>query len=327
MNNYFKPASILFYLLMLLVFFFVGVYAVRLLGAADNQGLAGGAIVLVWGLLFSGVAFISSFFIVRAIAIKKIVKLNLLLFIILVASIVITYLNYQARQALKDNPEENQEQPERKPVTPTAMLLTKSNFENTIAKAESISENEMGLGFFTPNYYEFPVLYFYGDVNLEKTIDDHTPQDSVVFIQQEGYKLSTSYAPPWLFPEHLKLDYELMAFKVLGLGNDFLKVEVNKTTGQIAYLDKYKGTYKTWPEFLRTMASLELIEKENQTVHIKPLQHASTVQVAFKWMQPLLIERNWMYVKLLDEHHKEQGKGWVQWRNEEQLLVRYSLFG
>jgi len=264
---------------------------------------------------------------VRVISTKNIVLLNILLFVLLLLSILFTYLNYQARQALKDNPEENQEQPERKPVTPTTMFLTKSKFDKTFAKVENTSENEMGLGFFTPNYYEFPVLYFYGGVNLEKSINDHTPQDSVVFKQQEGYKLSTSYAPPWLFPEHLKLDYELMAFKVLGIGNEFLKVEVNKTTGQVAYLDKTKGIYKTWPEFLRTIASLELIEKKSQTVHIKPLQHASTIQVDFKWMQPLLIERNWMYVKLLDEHHKEQGKGWVQWRNDDRLLVRYSFFG
>ncbi len=327
MNKYFKPASILFYIFMLLVFFFIGVYTGKLFGVADNQGLAGGAIVLGWGVLFGGIAFLASFFIVRVIRTKNIVLLNILLFVLLLLSILLTYLNYQARQALKDNPEENQEQPELKPVTPTTMFLTKSNFDKTIAKVESTSDNEMGLGFFTPNYYEFPVLYFYGGVNLEKSINDHSPQDSVVFTQQEGYKLSTSYAPPWLFPEHLKLDYELMAFKVLGLGNDFLKVEVNKVTGQIAYLDKTKGTYKTWPEFLRTKASLEPIEKENQTVHIKPLKHASKVQVDFKWMQPLLIERTWMYVKLLDEHHKEQGRGWVQWRNDERLLVRYSLFG
>tara|TARA_R110002072_G_scaffold182067_5_gene338247 strand:+ start:7232 stop:8233 length:1002 start_codon:yes stop_codon:yes gene_type:complete len=331
MRNLFKPASFGLYVLLLLNFFILGMYVAGVLGVAKNQGLAGGAIVFGWGVIFAGIAFIGGLILVNYISTKRVVKINIILLIVLLLAVGTLYL-INSNRVDNQQPDESKEI-QKKTKTPTAVPLSiHLNFFKEFLKrkefvdiSDETTNDEMGLGFFVPNFYEFPVLYFYGGVNLDKAIHEHAPQDSVVFIQREGYQLSTSYAPPWLYPEHLKLDYELMAFKVLGLGHDFIKVEVNKTTGQIAYLDKFKGTYKTWPEFLRTVSSLELIDKESQTVHIKPLHHAAKVQVAFKWMQPILIENNWMYVKLLDENHKEKGKGWIQWKECGKLLVTYNL--
>lgn len=246
--------------------------------------------------------------------------------VIFIAIFVFSYTYNFLRQQTQDKQNNRKELLVKNQVTRTAMIFSLTNSKKIIAKPKDIQEKDMGLGFFTPNYYEFPVLYFYYGVNIEKTVNEHAPLDSVVFNKQDGHKISTSYAPPWLYPEHLGLDGELlMSFKVLGLTDGFIKVEVNKTTGQEAYIDESKGIFKTWPEFLRTSVSLELIDKETQAIYTAPFNHASKIQIDFKWMQPLLIEGSWMYVKLLNENHKDQGKGWVQWRDCERLLVTYSL--
>ena len=66
MKNFFKPARLAFYLLMLVGFFFLGLYFAALIDAGKGQGLAGGAIVLGYGILFGGVAFLASFFYCRS---------------------------------------------------------------------------------------------------------------------------------------------------------------------------------------------------------------------------------------------------------------------
>ena len=84
--------------------------------------------------------------------------------------------------------------------------------------------SEMEVGFFSPNYFEYPTLYFYGNVKLEKGLTEHILVDSVVFTKDQHNNPTTSYAPPWLYPQHLKLDYGIIIFKVLGLGHDFATI-------------------------------------------------------------------------------------------------------
>lgn len=80
--------------------------------------------------------------------------------------------------------------------------------------------------------------YFYGGVNLEKGLQKHLPFDSVVFTKDQYNNPTTNYAPPWLYPAHLKLDYGIIIFKALGVGHDFVKVETNKQTKQTNNLSR-----------------------------------------------------------------------------------------
>jgi len=149
--------------------------------------------------------------------------------------------------------------------------------------------------------------------------------DSVVFKRNEFGEFTTSYAPPWLYPEHLKLDYGIMYFKVLGTGFDFLKVEANKSTGQVTYLDKNKGTFLSWPEFLLLNNNLMFNEKSDGKVYSKPTENAGLVPLPFNFIKPLLIQNEWMYAKFVDENMVENGKGWARWKKGKALLIKYDL--
>lgn len=328
MKNLLNPASIAFYFLMLIAFFFLGIYFAGFIEAGKNQGLAGGAIVLGYGVLFGGIAFIASFFIAYNLTTRKIVRLNWILLLLILIAYGITHYRYLERQ--KEDENEKVEMPRRKttetpPVAePTAMLF-KKELELIKNNALATSEDEMGIGFFHPNYFEHPTLYFYGNINPEKGLTDHTPMDSVVFTNDKYNNPTTTYAPPWLYPEHLKLDYGIIIFKAIGIGNDFIKVEANSQTKQPTYLDKQKGTFTSWPEFLLSMNSVEFISESGNKVHIKPLDYAGEVNASFTLMKPLIVQDDWMYVKLLSDSLKEQGKGWVRWKKDGKLLLRYSL--
>ena len=98
MNRSFKPASFVFYLLMLVVFFLVGVYAAIWSGAGENQMLASAAIVLGWGFGFGVIAFLVSFYLVRVTPHQRIVKINWVLLVALIVFVGITQIRYMQRQ-------------------------------------------------------------------------------------------------------------------------------------------------------------------------------------------------------------------------------------
>lgn len=101
MKKLFKPASLLFNLLSLLVFFIIGMYFAGWIEAGKDQGLAGGAIVLGWGLLFGVIAFIASFFATYHIAHKKLIVGNWVLFIALLFGYGITHYRFKKRDKLQ----------------------------------------------------------------------------------------------------------------------------------------------------------------------------------------------------------------------------------
>lgn len=217
MKKLFKPACLLFYLLMILVFFFFGVYFAVITGAADGQGLAAGAIVIGYGVFTAFVALLVSFFIAYSASPNTIVRLNQGLAIILLVFISITAYRTITRE---DSQRSTQSRSEGTPKpAPSTTIAPPGDSDSTLPN-DSFSANEnveLGLGFFTPDFYNRQVLYFYGMLNLEKPVSEHLPVDSLLFQQSDGHQYQITYAPPWLVPEHLKMDYEILHFKILSV--------------------------------------------------------------------------------------------------------------
>ena len=82
MNKLIKPASLLLYLLVILVFFMVGMTIAGVSGVADGQGLAGGAILFFYGVITAIIAFILSLFIAHNAKIGTILKIDKILGIV-----------------------------------------------------------------------------------------------------------------------------------------------------------------------------------------------------------------------------------------------------
>ena len=182
----------------------------------------------------------------------------------------------------------------------------------------------MGLGMVRPDFYNQQVLYFYGNPNLEKSVVEHMPSDSLVFERTElGTEIS--YAPPWFVPAHLKLDYEILYLRCLSIQGDFLEVVVNEQTERRAYVERYSTQLTFWPMFLLSMSSVEPLDREANPVRIKALSHASQNTTPYAFLKPLGISAEWMRVELMSDDFQPLGKGWIRWRANGQLSVRYSL--
>lgn len=326
MKKLIKPYCLLFYLLALITSFFVGMTIAGIVEAGKNQGLAGGAIVFGYGVIGAFIGLLISLFIANKSNRKIIFRLNIILALCIAGFYGYYHVKYLERQKTKELEKQKNEQPKQKTspaidasavAEPTAMLY--KNERNPQTKKES------GLGMFTPNFYDNKTLYFYGNLTPGKSVQEHMPIDSITFKQREygGFDIAT--APPWLVPDHLNLDYDILYFKVKSVSHDFIQVVVNTTNNQTTFVDRYAGKIKYWPEFLLGVHSVEFPNPESETIYIKPLDHAAKVNTLYSYMRPLYITNTWMHVELQDYDFKPVGTGWIKWIKDGNLLIRYSL--
>jgi hypothetical protein len=296
---------------------FIGVFSASFtISKAD--GLAGSATVLLYGLIGLILAIIISLFLIRKIERKLITKITIILAILNllpIGWIVYRYVTVTS-QTLQEEP---------KKLTPTEIQSSLiSLFINTALQNNNSAE--IGLGMATPDFYNNKVFYFYSAPDFQKAVNEYTPTDSIVFEQTEHHNISISYAPPWFFPEHLKLDYEILYLKVLAINHDWLHVELNKETGYSAWLPRKNVTLKLWPEFLLSVFSIEKLDNERNPLRVKPLKHASKIMIEkYEILTPVIIKANWLLVNLIDKDFHIIGEGWIEWQRDGKFIISYSL--
>jgi len=323
MGHFLKPYSLLLYLLASIAFFFVGLGVAGLVGAGKNQGLAGGAIVLGYGVITAFFSFIAAIILVSNSNKSLIVKCNKILTIVIITFIGYFTWNYQTNIKPKREANEKPIAPKQKTASPTtepiALLVDNSN--NYYVD----NYEQMGMGMFSPIVDEVSPLYFYKNPNLEKSIGDYIPYNSITFKKLEygGFDIAT--APPWLVPQHLKLDYNILFFKVQSISQEYIEITVNAINNQTSLVNRYSGKLMYWPEFLLSVNSVEFTNPTKETIFVKPLDYAGSVNLKYSFMKPLRINHNWMYVELLNDDYDAVGKGWIKWNKNGKLLIEYSL--
>lgn len=315
MKKYFKLSSLFLYLISFVSFFFVGASVAGVLGLAEGQGLAGGAIILGYGLLGSVTAVVIAIFMVNLCSSKVIVWTNVALTCVTAILVIYFTLNYQNRERERES---NQEPKQQSTTAPANSISLEIPLDATAA--------DQGLGMFEPTIADNSVLYFYGNPNFDKALIEHPPLDSLKFELQEGGQFEIVFAPPWLMPEHLKLDYDVIYFKVISITDQFVEVVVNTQTGQTLFVDKYAGDVLLWPVFLLNMHTIEFLDSADQRVLVKPLDHASEVSISFEFMKPIRISDRWAEVDLLNNEFTSVGRGWIKWMDAGSIQVAYSLF-
>lgn len=291
----------------------LGMAIAGFMGAGEGQGLAAGGIVVGYGLMAGVLGLGTALFALSVLDRKWVIRLNVLLLVIVL--IMAALLTYRVVSLNKQNNETGQNAPA-VPVHPAAWPLHRGD------------EAAIGLGFFNPNFYEHKKLYLYPEPTHGKSIDDHHPYDSLVFVHSEMDAHTLAYAPPYLQPAHMKMDYGVLLFRVRRIAKDHFEIVVNETTGRTAIIDRFTGAMIHWSDFLLGVPSVEFLAGMEQAFRVKPLDHASVIlpSTEYTFMRPESVQGFWLEVSLLDDRHKANERAWIQWRDEYQLLIKYSLF-
>ncbi|MEA1784863.1 hypothetical protein U1E44_02055 [Arenibacter sp. GZD96] len=244
----------------------------------------------------------------------SIVKANIILLLLAVLSVILLIITPKKTVVLPETSS--------KEVSQAGFFLPKFNLTTT---NEITIEKALTLGMFSLDIKENTPLYFYGGVTFGKSVQEHSPIDSLVFFKKpELYGLSVKSAPPWLMAEHFKPDYGFVYFSALTLTNEFIEIEVNAQTGQTFWVSRYAGQLVFWPEFLLSVNSVELIDA-SQTLKATPFDHASEYQGKYTYLRPQKIKGEWMEVALLDNDFKTIGSAWLKWLDCGEIRVSYSL--
>ena len=309
MNKFFKSASWLLYLLSLLCFFIGGLNYAAISGAAEGQGLAGGAIVLGYGIMFALVGLFASILAIYLLERPTIIRINKILTVLIVLMVLLVFVQRNARQ--KDRT--------------SSMIMGQNQFQ--IAQASlvplssstrSSSVSYVGIGWFKPDL-QSPLHFF-----ASNRQSGNTKVDSILFDKSNAGRKDITYAPPWLAPDHLKLDYDIFFFRVKSLSRNYAEVYVNRFNGSTRWIALESGAYISWEEFLLNVHSVEFINSGDK-VHIKPLDHSSTVNISYDFMTPITVTGNWLQVHLFSDQYEKTGEGWILWRKNDSLKITWSL--
>lgn len=276
-----------------------------------NVGLAGGAMVLFYGLFGLIVGLVASLVLRNRLSIKFLQLSNAVCALFL---IICGVKIYQHIALSKAEVQKRKERYQHLKPTPTAQPIPSSD------------QIEMGIGMAQVHLNAGQSVYFYNKPTGKQLGEQLSPIDSVTF-EATSHGIEIASAPPWLAPERLKLDYQLFHFLVKAQHQSYLQVVVNKTNGKTAWMSRSQLHYQDWSSFLLGASAIQPLDWDNNPLRIKPLTHAPPLLDidAQSILQPLTIEGQWMEVKILDHDHQEIGKGWLRWRSNTELLITYDL--
>lgn len=299
------------------VFTVIGMFISGLSGAGDGQGLAASAIVVGYGMMVGLGGILVAIILLKKLSWEVIKKINIGLGILML--VIAAALYYRISTQMEELKEESAP---REPTAPSADAVMVPT--NSISGA---ANQEMSMGFFAPDFYKGGTLYFYGKPIPGKSVTDQVPWDSLVFKVSDMHQYEITYAPPFLDPSHLKLDYEILYFSLRSEGHDYAEIVLNDTKGRTAYVDKFKGRIMYWEPFILSVQSVELKKEYPQDYKVKPLDHAGSLTLEKKYdlLRPEAVKGYWLEVTLIGEDFNDEGRAWIKWRDEHQLLVKYSL--
>lgn len=292
-----------------------------------SDGLAGAAEVLLFAmigalmLLAGAIVFVRRATrrgVVRALVITGPVALVLLAFIT---------FRFIADKAERDRQwQEEQERFKRMRPTAPATDAIFASFRTTLPTLKEATGRtaRLGLGMAAPHMGP-GVFHFYAAPDLDALPDPANATDSLSFEKGEHFTNITS-APPWFVPAHMKLDYDLLLVKVITLARNWVEVEVNAVDGTTRWVARGEVEIRTWPEFITTVNTVEILDPTTNPVRIKPLDHAAVLaDGANALLVPLAVQGDWLMVSTNGLADRIVPTGWIRWRKGEELLVKYNL--
>ncbi|NNE26843.1 MAG: hypothetical protein HKN09_08370 [Saprospiraceae bacterium] len=280
----------------------------------DNVGLAGGAIVMFYGLggLIFGLAL--GIILIKKLQYATIKKLNYLFLLVLI--LVIIRIGYLISL------EDKTEAPALPPKTSAAVSdysPTNSDIPNPDVTAEVKLDRNIGIGMAK------------AIVSTKNTIELYKGSGgksySKLKFKMGKHGIEYANAPKGFNPAHNKLDYNILFFKIVDQTAGFVEAEINKDNNQTAWISKEDIRFLPWSDFLFTVHSIEPTDWENNPIRTRPERSAEPMlDINDSYiLQPLKIQSEWIQVRISDQNYNAISTGWFRWKSDKELLLNYSL--
>lgn len=303
--------KILFVILCAFTGFCTGMFITSLFIDKTN-GLAGPAEALLYGIAGSVTGFTAGIFSVRRMK-PKVFRFALAIVIFISAGLTV-WIIYRVQSLSKKQ---------------TGFHFNHQHTNSFFTHAALIEKEvslPTGLGMAKPHLSHGKLIYFYHLNPIGMQPYQIRPVDSIL-IHKTASHFEISYAPPWFFPEVMKLDYDLLLFRTITVSKYWMEIVVNKQTGITYWISRDDAEFIDWANFLLDVFDVELIDPETNPLRLKPLNHAGIVATTPERfsLKPLAINGDWMMVPTLGLADRIVPYGWIRWRKDDVLRIKYSL--
>ncbi len=303
---------ILFVLLCAVSGLFLGALFSRFL-MPENAGLAGGAMVIGYAAAGLLITLILGVLIWRFLSDAQLKIANSVMGVFcigFIAWITLRIVNVRSAGADHFNPPVQKER-----ITDPATMAPP-----VAPKEESFEEVSIGIGMARPiDMKAGEIIALYDRPNGDYLADSLVFTNGTYHLEVEA---SSSLAP-----EIRKMDYQLLFFLVKDKKGDFLEIETDKNERRTRWVHTQDMDLLTWPHFLTTVHSIEPMDWNSNPVRGAPKAEATVLQGIGKGhiLQAKAVSGDWLSVTILDQDYHSVGKGWVRWRMEGELVVKYNL--
>lgn len=186
----------------------------------------------------------------------------------------------------------------------------------------SRAELPAGLGIVRVTPKPGGALHFYRTPGIGERPADLSPADTVRFAAAQP-SVDIAEAPPWLVPEHLKMDYEIFLLRAITLTPVWVEVIGNRTTGETWWVARDAVGFSAWPEFLLGVASVEAFDPEANPVRARPLDASPVLSSARAVVRVLAVKDEWVQVDTSRLADRMPPEGWMRWRRGDRMLVTF----
>ncbi|MEO0557972.1 MAG: hypothetical protein AAF170_07295 [Bacteroidota bacterium] len=208
------------------------------------------------------------------------------------------------------------------------MRVIVSLFALAISASASSQDLPLGFGIASPTHLSADrPLYLYSSADGHPSTA--TPLDSLT-VSEGPHHAELATAPPWLDPEAVRLDYDLLTFRVIALRRYWVEVVVHtrdvRWPPRTMWLDREAVRFVPWAAYLLEIHSIET--SEAAPVFASPADPTPPIgwTTAERRLHVLEVRHTWARVALADATEAEAGPlGWVRWHDGEHLLVQPSI--
>jgi len=170
------------------------------------------------------------------------------------------------------------------------------------------------------------VLRFFAPPGIGEQPGDRSPVATVRFVAGQP-SVDIAEAPPWLVPEHLKMDYEIFLLRAVTLTPRWVEVIGNRTTGETWWVARDDVAFSAWPEFLLGVSGVEAFDPEANPVRARPLDASPVLSSARAALAVRAVQDEWVRVDASALADRMPPEGWLRWRRGDRLLVTFDPLG
>ena len=118
----------------------------------------------------------------------------------------------------------------------------------------------------------------------------------------------------------------MLLFQVNSLGRRYIELTVNESQNKALYVSADSGTYVDWNQFIIQAHSVEILDTFPQKIKSQPFHGSKTVFFNEDViLVPIHVKGDWLFVEVDDLQYNPIGHGWIQWKKDGELLIRYQL--